>query len=111
MCWSLERVLAGEVELSGARSLQQVAERPRSLVGNAAVRFLWALGRTDEMVLAEKAPRSHPGAKNELPALEAGHHGFGARRGDDGAWGLLDVAQAILRELGVGHAAFYPDAI
>lgn len=63
------------------------------------------------MVLAEEALRSHLRAEYELPALEAGHHGFGARRCDDGAWRLLDVAQAILRELRVGHAAFYPDAI
>jgi len=72
---------------------------------------LLALGRANEMVLTEKAPRSHGRAKCEFAALEARHHGVGARRCDDGAWRLLDVAQAILSEVGVGHAAFYPGAI
>ena len=72
---------------------------------------LWAPGCADEVVLAEEAFRSHGGSEGELAALEARHHGLGARRRDDGAWRLLDIAQTILRELGVGHAAFYPDAI
>lgn len=70
-----------------------------------------ALGCADEVVLAKVAFRSHRRAEGELAALEARHHGFGARRCDDGARRLLDVAQAILRELSVGHAPFYPDAI
>ena len=55
------------------------------------------------MVFAEEAPRSHGRAKRELAALEARHHRFGAGCGDDRAWRLLDVAQAVLRELRVGH--------
>ena len=67
-----------------------------------------ALGGADQMVLAEEAPRSHGRAKHELSALEAGHHGFRARRRDDRPWRLFDVAQTILGELGGRHAVILP---
>jgi hypothetical protein len=60
------------------------------------------------MILSKEAPCGHFRTKRELPALEARHHGFGARRRDDGALRLLDVAKAVLGELCVGHRAILP---
>ncbi|SEB24346.1 hypothetical protein SAMN05444680_12020 [Variovorax sp. YR216] len=64
--------------------------------------------RADEVVLAEEPFRSHVRPQCELAALEARHHRFGARGGDDGSRRLLDVAQAILGELGGGHRGILP---
>src|SRR5437868_63549 len=62
------------------------------------------------MVLAKEAARSQRRADHEFSALEARHHGFGARCCDDGAWRLLDIAQTILGELGVGHGPHFTRA-
>jgi hypothetical protein len=84
-----QRVL-GLALLSSVRdSANPLGQVTRPVGVNAPGICLRALGRADEMVLAEKAPRNHFSAKNELPALEAGHHGFGTRRGDDGACAFL----------------------
>jgi hypothetical protein len=59
------------------------------------------------MVLPKETPSGHLSTERELPALEARHHGFGARRGDDGALRLLDVAKAVRGELCVGHQNYF----